>query len=121
MNKNKIKIFDIDYLINEELTEDDLHELFDEKSLKYSLIVGMFRHIGEINRSDSDILNICKTNKRWYNKYNWTKKQRDAYCDLIIKVYKNVYQYSDIKSSQLAQWWLILYGFNVKKSNFFES
>jgi hypothetical protein len=33
---------------------------------------------------------------------------------LIIKAYKNLYQYKDAQALSLAQWWIIKYGFPVE-------
>ena len=41
-NGNDCKIYDLDYLINIELTEEDLYYLFDTASLIYSLVIITF-------------------------------------------------------------------------------
>lgn len=111
----QIKIYDLDYLINEEYTEEDLHYLLDTKSFRYSLIVGMFRFIGENNRTDNDIINICKTNDKWFDKYHWKNpNQRKQFIGKVAKIYKNLYQYSESKSYQLAEWWMLYNGFSIK-------
>ena len=85
---NECKIYDLDYLINTELTEEDLYYLFDTASLIYSLVVGEFKFVGYDNISDEEIINICKTNERWVYEYYWTKKQHDEYIKKVTAIYK---------------------------------
>lgn len=118
---NTCKILSLDYLINSELTEDDLYILFEEKAFNKSLIIAMFKHIGCKKLSNKQILHICKHNDKWFNKYIWSKSERDSFLEKITLVYKNVYQFGNVKSRQLAEWWLIRYGFRVKDNFFFEN
>ena len=118
MGKNKkYKIYSLDYLSNEELTEEDLYYLFDTPSLTYSLIVNMFRHAGEDKKTDADIINLCKNDDKWVYKYFWTKKQRTSYLQLIIPIFKNVYQYNNILAASSAEWFLFQFGLSIKGNN----
>ena len=46
MSKHRTnKVFEIDYLINEDLTEEDLFYIFETPSLVHSLVIGMFEQI----------------------------------------------------------------------------
>lgn len=116
----KYKIYTLDYLCNEELTEEDLYYLFDTPSLNYSLIINMFRHSGENTKSDAELINIAKTDSKWVYKYFWTKKERITYLNKIISVFKNVYQYKEVMATQRAQWWLFYYGLSIKGNNLIE-
>lgn len=118
MGKNKkYKIYSIDYLANTDLTEEDLFYLFDTPSFTYSLIINMFRHAGEKNKTDADIINICKTDEKWVYKNFWTKKERASFLNKIIPVFKNVYQYSDEISKNKAEWFLFQFGLSIKGNN----
>jgi hypothetical protein len=117
MAKKKYKIYTIEYLSNEELTEEDLFFIFDTPSLAYSLVVNMFRHAGETKKSDADIINICKTDEKWVYKNFWTKKERTSYLNKIIPVFQNVYQYSVKTARQKAEWFLFQYGLSIKGNN----
>lgn len=118
MAKNKkYKIYSLDYLSNEELTEEDLHYLFDTPSLIYSLVINMFRHSGEIKKKDVDIINLCKTDDKWVYKNFWTKKQRSSYLRLLIPVFKNVYQYNIVQATSKAEWFLFQFGLSIKGNN----
>ena len=114
-----VKIYPIDYLCNNELTESDLNNLLDnnKKGLMYSLIIGMFRYIKNDKRN-FQIIKIIKADNNWPYKYQWTKNQRDEYENLVIKIIKNIYQYKDSQAISIAQWFMMLYGFSVIGNNF---
>ena len=108
-----VKIYPIEYLMNNELTESDLSNIFDTPSLLYSIIIGMFRYSGN-NQKNYQIIKIIKEDKRWmYNNY-WTEKQAKEYEDILTKVFMNVYCESEIRSRSKAQWEIIWHGLNVK-------
>ena len=107
--KKKYKIFDLDYLQNAELTDDDLRELLDNKCFGISLTVGMFK-ISNQNLSDEKIISIVTTDKHWMYKYFWTKEQREEFTECLKKAYKNLYKYGDRKTDIVTSLWLIQYG-----------
>ena len=109
------KIYPIEYIGDHELTESELNNLLDndKKGLFYSLIIGMFKVIKSPKRN-YQIVKILKDDKRWMYKYKWTKEQCDDYEQLIIKAYKNIYQYKDNAAISLAQWFIINYGLTVE-------
>jgi len=108
-----VKIYPIEYLMNNELTESDLSNIFDTPSLLYSIIIGMFRYAGD-NKKNYQIIKTIKEDKRWmYNNY-WTEKQAKEYEDILTKVFMNVYCESEIRSRSKAQWEIIWHGLNVK-------
>lgn len=103
--------------MNEELTESDLNHLLDTLSLKYSIIIGMFRHIGSSKRN-CDIIKMVKTNPRWVYEHYWTTLQRQEFEDMLTQAYKNIYYYKDIKARSLAQWMLFRFGLSIKGNKF---
>ena len=115
---NECKIYDLDYLINTELTEEDLYYLFDTASLIYSLVVGEFKFVGYDNISDEEIINICKTNERWVYEYYWTKKQHDEYIKKVTAIYKNLYQYKTDTAKNAAEWFVFQYGLTIKNKRY---
>jgi hypothetical protein len=108
-----VKIYPIDYLINEELTESDLSNLFDSKSFTYSLIINMFRE-NNIKISNSNIIKMISNDSNWMNKFSWNKDKFNEFEHKVKKVYENVYNYADNVSKQYAQWWMTVFGFSVK-------
>ena len=109
------KIYPIEYIGNHELTESELNNLLDNKckGLIYSLIIGMFK-ISKSSKRNYQIVKMINEDKRWMYKNKWTKPQCDEYEKLLIKVYKNLYQYKDSQAISLAQWFIITYGLTVE-------
>lgn len=111
-------VYPIDYLTKEELSDTDLSNLLDnnKKGLMYSLIIDMFRHINN-KKTNLQIINMIKNDSDWYNKIIWKKNERDAYENLVINVYKNVYQFNETIAKSLGEWFMTLYGFKVENNS----
>ena len=115
MSKHRTnKVFEIDYLINEDLTEEDLFYIFETPSLVHSLVIGMFEQINT-KLTKNEIFQICKKDN-WMEEYFWSEKQRANYFDKLSKIAKNVYQYSDDLCVNWANWFLFKYGFMIIQS-----
>lgn len=110
-------VYPIDYLAKEELSDTDLSNLLDnnKKGLMYSLIIDMFRHINN-KKTNLQIINMIKNDSDWYNKIVWKKEEHDAYENLVINVYKNVYQFNETIAKSLGEWFMTLYGFKVENN-----
>ena len=110
-----IRIFPIEYLMNEELTESDLNWLLnkDSNSLLYSIIIGMFRTIGNTKRN-YQIIKMIKSDPKWFDKVSWTKNQFYEYEDKIALIIKNLYQYKLEESKIAAQNIMTKYSLTVK-------
>lgn len=113
--KSYYKLYDLDYLCDEEITENDLYWIFDTDSLLYSLIIGMFRYVG-YDMSNKDILTLCRDNDRWMYEYFWTQSQRNEFRKKLIKLIKNIYSYKDGSAESKADWWLFEWGLTIKTS-----
>jgi hypothetical protein len=113
-----ITIYPIEYLINEELSDNDLSNLLDndKRGLRYSLIIGMFKFIKSPKRN-YQIIKSMTSNKNWFKNTTWTTEQQNEYEQLVIKVYKNVYQYKDQTAISLAQWFMSIYGLDIEGNN----
>lgn len=111
-------VYPIDYLTKEELSDTDLSNLLDnnKKGLMYSLIIDMFRYINN-KKTNLQIINMIKNDADWYNKIIWKKDERDAYENLVINVYKNVYQFNETIAKSLGEWFMTLYGFKVENNS----
>ena len=109
-----VRIYPIEYLMNAELTESDLNWLFgkNSKSLLYSIIIGMFRFIGN-KKQNYQIIKMITTDDKWFEKITWTKKQFKEYEECITLVLKNLYQYKLEESRIAAQNVMIKYSLNV--------
>ena len=112
-----MKIFELDYLENTELTDDDLYHLFECKSLSHSLIVGMFKFAGYRKYTTDKIINMIHKDNKWIYKHFWKKSKRNQFENKLIKIFKNVYWISDDMAIKRAQNWMIIYGLSVYGNN----
>lgn len=111
------KIFELEYLAKEDLTENDLHYLFDKSSLIYSLIQGMHRITGDYTNI-AKIVNDSKHDNGWINRRHFrSKRERDKFISQAIDVIKNVYQYSDYLSKRWVDDFMFHYGFSIYKKS----
>lgn len=110
-----VRIFPIEYLMDEELTESDLNWLFDKgsKSLLYSIILGMFKVIGTTKRN-YQIIKMIQSDDKWYEKFSWSKEQFEKYEEKVALAIKNLYQYSLEESRIMAQNIMSNYSITVK-------
>lgn len=111
-----VRLYPLEYLMNEDLNDEDLSWLFDQKSLLYSIIIGMFRFIG-IKKSNSEIIKLVRKDPKWMYKYFWNSNEQQEFEDKLIKIMKNIYYLSDFQAKQKAQWYIIIYGLSIKGSN----
>lgn len=119
MSKNKwitSPIYELDYLMNNDLDEKDLHNIFDKDSMIYSMVVAQFKSIGD-SRRDWEFIKECKTQENWQDKYYFkTLNERNKFRDKLAKCFMNIYQYKEYKSYAEADWFLLAYGFRCKES-----
>ena len=111
-----VRLYPLEYLMNEELNDEDLSWLFDQKSLLYSIIIGMFRFIG-IKKSNSEIIKLVRKDSKWMYRYFWNTNEQQEFENKLIKIMKNIYYLSDFQAKQKAQWYIIIYGLSIKGSN----
>lgn len=109
--KKSYKIFDLDYLQNAELTEDDLYYLFETPSLNYSLLVDMFNFTNQEITDEKKIIKLAKTDRDWMYKYFWTAEQREEFEKILTKIFMNVYWCRhEYEAESKMQWWIFMYG-----------
>lgn len=108
------KIYTLDYLSKIELTEDDLHNIFDKSSFELSLVNGM---IDIANIKSKSILNECTSINNWNDKYYWTKSQRNKFRNKLIGIMMNVYQVGPVNAESKADIWLLMKGLRVKNND----
>lgn len=106
-------IFDIKYLMSGILTDEDLNLLLNTSSLNRSLILAEYRLIGDKDSVES-IFKKCKKDEFWYDNTSWTNKQQDEFRNILLKVYHNIYYYSEKRCSDLADMWILNFGFKCK-------
>ena len=107
------KLYTLEYLLNEELTDEDLVNILYKKSFNYSIIYNMFKFIDK-EEDESILYNKIIKDNTWLNTYHFTKRQYNKYKDILAQIYKNIYQVG-IKTAYInADNWLMFYGFKIK-------
>jgi len=106
------KIYSIEDLINDDFDDEEIDIV--SKSLIYSLIIGMFRHVKN-NTEDKEIIKLIKT-ENWPDNYTWTEFQRNEYKKKLDKIFYNLYRFGPVKCSNTSNEFLMKYGFIVKPS-----
>lgn len=108
-----MKIFDIDYLANGELTDEDLHYLFDLNGITYSFIIYLLKlsgieygknKFGKLLRKDSSLIE----NNFLSKKQIVDSKQKFKKCIM------NIYQYGPETSQRWVEDWYIHYGLSSR-------
>jgi hypothetical protein len=107
-------IYSIDDLC--QVSYDDIEIEDVSKNLQNSLIINMFRHIGN-TLSDKEIIKFCKENKNWYNRFSWTSKQRNSYIQKVEDALYNLYRFNRKKCTNSAYNWILKYGFKLKTTS----
>jgi len=109
------------YNLQDLMTKDFDDEEIDivSKSLIYSLIIGMFRYIKN-DISDKEIIKLSKTDN-WFEKYQWTPRQRIEYKKKLDKIFYNLYRFGPIKCSNSSNEFLMKYGLNIKPTQYKKS
>ncbi len=109
---NGVKIYPLNYLAESTLSDEDVNNLLDTPSLKYSVIIDMFKRC-KINKSDKDIIKFIKT-ENWFDKYKISKADFDELENILTIIYQNIYSYQPKAAKQCAQWFMSIYSFKVK-------
>ena len=110
--KKTIKLYSLDYLANNELSEEDLLNLLDNKCLLYSIIIDMFNY-ANIKKTNKDIISFIRKDPYWMEKYTWSKQILDIFENKLIKALQNIYCYDLNTATQKAMWYMTIYGFKV--------
>ena len=105
-----MNIYSIKDLISKNFDDEEIDLV--NKSLQYSLVIGMFNHT-KIDLSQKEIIDACKKDG-WYDKWQWSELQQSQYKDKLVKIFYNLYRFGPIKCENSAQDWIIRYGFQLK-------
>ncbi len=107
-----IKIYPLSYLAEAVLTDEDINNLLDTPSLKYSVIIDMFKKC-KINKTNKNIIKFIKT-ENWFEKYKMEKSVFDEFENTLTLIYQNIYSYQPEIARQYAQWFMAIYSFRSK-------
>jgi len=112
-----LKIYSIQDLMTKDFDDEEIDIV--SKSLIYSLVIGIFRYI-KIDISDKEIIKLCKTDN-WFEKYQWTHRQRNEFKKKLDKIFYNLYRFGPIKCSNSSNEFLMKYGLEIKSTQYKKS
>ena len=109
-----LTIFNIDYLREATLTDKDLEILLNSASLNRSLIYAQFAFNGS-KKSPEEVFTECKKDTMWFDTNTCTLENQDKFRNILSEVYYNIYRYSKAKCLDMANMWLLNFGFRCLK------
>lgn len=107
---NNIRIYNIDYLADGDLVDDDVNYLMDNKQYYYSFIAAMYKFV-KSHKSIYKIIDDIRTNNAWLKDHLWSNAVRAKFEKKIAKAYQNIFRYGKDYSKQRAEWFSIYFGF----------
>lgn len=113
---NNYTLFTFDEMLNQKLERWESAALNGRgtPALVYSLVVDMFRFIGD-SRSEEDILTECKTEERWFDKYYWTTAQHEEWrTKHLIPVLKKRMRLNKARAERESSWFMLQWSFQIK-------
>ena len=112
-----MNIYSIEDLKNKDFDDEEINDV--SNTLIYSLIIGMFNHIG-IKKSNNYIIRKCKYSENWFDKFEWTSDQFKSYEQILEKIFYNLcinlYRFSPSKCENSAYDFLMKYGLSIKEN-----
>ena len=105
-----MQIYNISDLINKDFDDEEIDNV--SKTLIFSLIIGIFRHI-KSKLTDDEIIKLIKTDN-WFDNYYWTEYQRNEYKKKLNKIFYNLYRFGPIKCNNSTNEFIMKYGLNMK-------
>ena len=112
--QNNIKIYTIEYLLNKDISDQDLEYLFSNNdSIILSIIFYQFTQFTNIQSLDKFWDEIHKDN--WYDKYYYEDKEKfNKFKSIIYNIYKNLYCWNNKRCIDTTNMFLLNYGFKEK-------
>lgn len=83
------KIYDNDFLLTGDISEDERDEMIEGSCLYDSISVNTFRFMGW-SEDVREIVNIMKTEPNWFRKYVWSKEKRVEYEKIVHDILMRV-------------------------------
>lgn len=112
---NNYSLFTFDEMLNQKLDRWESNALNGRTgpSLIYSLVIDMFRFIGD-TRDEKEILDECRYEKEWYDKYLWTIEQHDEWrTKHLIPVIKKRMRLSKDRAERESSWFMLQWSFRI--------
>lgn len=108
-------LFTFDEMINSKLERWESQALNGRTtpSLVYSLVIDMFRYIGD-ERPEEEILDECQKVDDWYQKHTWTLNQHNKWKnEHLIPIIKKRMKLPKYRAEKEASWFMLQWGFMV--------
>ena len=105
-----LTIFTIDYLREAILTDKDLDILLNSASLNRSLVYAQFVLNGS-QKKPEEVFEECKKDSMWFDTNTCTVENQNKFRNILTEVYYNIYRYSKTKCLDMANMWLLNFGF----------
>lgn len=113
---NNYSLFTFDEMLNEKLERWESTALNGRNTpaLVYSLVIDMFRFIGD-NRPEEEILTECKTKERWFDNYHWTTAQHDEWrTKHLIPILRKRMHLNKDRAERESSWFMLQWSFSIK-------
>lgn len=110
---NNYSLFTFDEMLNGKLDRWEVTALNGGTSLIYSLVIDMFRFIGD-ERTEEEILDECKNVKDWYGNHTWTTIQHNKWREEhLIPVLRKRMKLPKYRAEREASWFLLMWSFSI--------
>ena len=111
-----VSLFTFDEMLNGKLDRWESCTLNGRNSpaLVYSLVIDMFRYIGD-TRPEDQILTECCTTENWYQKYTWTTIQHNKWREEhLIPVIMKRMRIPKYRAERESSWFMLQWSFKVE-------
>ena len=98
------KIYDNDFLLHGNISEDERDEMIEGSCLYDSISVNTFRFMGW-SQDVQEIVHIMKSEPNWFRKYVWSKEKRVEYEKIVHDILMRVLEMDDDEAWHETEIW----------------
>lgn len=112
---NNHSLFTFDEMLNQKLDRWESCTLNGRRSpsLVYSLVIDMFRYIGD-ERDAEEILKECTTTENWFENYSWTTIQYNKWREEhLIPVLMKRMKLPKYRAERESSWFMLMWSFHI--------
>ena len=112
---NNNSLFTFDEMLNQKLDRWESCTLNGRHSpsLVYSLVVDMFRYIGD-ERDGEEILKECNTTENWFNNYTWTTIQCERWRkEHLVPILMKRMKLPKYRAVRESAWFMLQWSFRI--------
>ena len=113
---NNYSLFTFDEMLNGKLERWENSSLNGRTSpsLVYSLVIDMFRYIGD-KRSEEEILKEYQTIEDWYQRHTWTTIDHNKWKDEhLVPILRKRMKLPKYRAEREAAWFMLQWSFMIK-------